>query len=166
MTRRVVHTRTRSVSERATAAVLRESYLETALDEPDPIVCSLNGIEQLSVDAADELVAKFVVRLRAQRPGAVVFVESRTEDVLRKVDAALRERRQAAWGVNEDDPEIWLLLGHVDEDELTALRQFGPDVAQTPALQALAERGLLVATPNGYEAPQFEPAEEEEPVTA
>src|SRR5205823_12978794 len=92
--RHVIRTRTRSVSDRATAAVLRESYLENALGELDPIICSLNGIEQLSVDAADELVAKFVVRLRAQRPGAIVFVESGAEDVLAKVHAALGERSQ------------------------------------------------------------------------
>lgn len=163
MSEHTVRSRAQSVGDRATAALLRETYLEPALEDTDPIVCNLNGIEQLSVDAADELVGKFVVRLRSQRPGAVVFVQSIADDVLAKVHAALRDRHQAAWGVNQRKPEAWLVLGDLAEPELEALRAFAPGVPESALLDALASKGLLVKNGNSYAAPALAPEPEAVP---
>ena len=161
--RAVVNARTRSVSDRATAALLRETYLEPS-SQSDPFVCDLNGIEQLSPDAADELVGKFVLRLRDQRPDAVVFIIGRTDDVLGKVHAALRDRRQAAWGINErESPNEWIALGDINDADREALSRFAQGARDDPAFEALVTKGLLRRGADGYTPPVL-PEPEWEPV--
>ena len=161
-----VRTNYASVTDRATASLLRATYLEPALaGRPDQVEIDLNGrIRQLSVGAADELVGKFVERLRGQGPlsdevhDPVVIVRARSWDVLRNVHAALRDRGQAALAVNDQEHSAPTPIGDVSVDEraaFTNLVEHGQAVQQE-RLQSLAAKGLLISTPAGYVLPQVE----------
>jgi hypothetical protein len=134
-----------SVVDRVTAALLRERYLERPLNGGgEPITIDLNGMERLSVEAADELVAKFVERVRARQEPTIVFVLAKRWEVLRAIHAALRDRRQAALAVNVAEGAGVVPVGDVSGDEREAFqdRSNGQDVS-VEVLRTLADKGLL-----------------------
>jgi hypothetical protein len=159
--RLLVRTNYASVTDRATASMLRATYLEPALAKsPQQVEIDLNGrIRQLSVGAADELVGKFVERLRRQPSEAVVIVRARSWDVLRNVHAALRDRSQAALAMNDEQPGPAIPIGDVSVAERSAFQELllHPNVdAPNDHLQRLAEKGVLIPTLHGYALPQLE----------
>jgi hypothetical protein len=161
----LVPTNYASVNDRATASLLRETYLEPALAQPDDHVeIDLNGrVRQLSVGAADELVGKFVGRLRKRTPHAVVIVRARSWDVLRNVHAALRDRSLAALAMNDAEQSALIPIGEVSIEERAAfdtLIEHGhaSDEGLGATLAGMAERGLAVVGPQGYAAPELEAA--------
>jgi hypothetical protein len=160
--RLVVPTKYPSVTDRGTASLLGAKYLEAALlGHAESVEIDLNGnLRQLSVGAADELVGKFVERLRGQAPGAAVLVRARSWDVLRNVHAALRDRSQAALAVNDQEPSNPIPVGDVSVEERNAYQELiqGVHLGHVEHLQSLATKGLLVATADGYVLPDFEQA--------
>jgi hypothetical protein len=159
-----------SVRDRATASLLRMSYLEPELRAgAEPLEIELNGqLKQISIEAADELIGKFVDRLRAARPGAPVIIRAKTWDVLRNVHAALRDHGQAAVAVRDSVGLGFppMLIGDATKDEAEAFERLAAgehvnDEATLRALGKLAEKGVVVGTPEGYALPT-----EAEPLTA
>jgi hypothetical protein len=161
------------VTDRATASLLRETYLERRVGPTDePVQIDLNSIAQLSVDAADELVGKFVEQLRKRNQGAIVFVIGPNWDVLRAAHAALRDRTQAALAINDqarrraysgadDQTDPVIPIGDVSPEERAAFQSvaqgnFNPALANV--LTRLAEKGLIVANSHGtgYAVPHVE----------
>lgn len=151
-----------SIADRATASLLRETYLEPFTNE-DPFVCDLNGIRSLSVDAADELIAKFVERLRARREHAVVFVIARAREVIGNTHAALRDRGQAVWAavIEEGAEPILIPVGDLEKTERDALEvlyaQGGHVDGVSEPLATLVAKGLVLKTAAGYQLPGLPP---------
>lgn len=85
------------IADRRRAAILREGILDP-LDRSGPfIVVDLNGLQILTLGAADELFVRWLESYRTPRRSFVLVLASANDEIRQTVSTALRDGRQAAY---------------------------------------------------------------------
>jgi hypothetical protein len=85
------------VADRKRGALLRQQFLDPIEIDDRPILVDLNPLNVLSLGAADELVVKWLDRVRTPRNPVVAVFASYDDEIRGTLDAALKAGHQAAY---------------------------------------------------------------------